>query len=422
MKIKQFAGFIGFVVVFGALVAFLARGGDTRTAQAQEGTQQNNKAIPTVTKKMNANYVDGLHASSSPKANQLLALDANAKFSDSAIPDSIQRRVSGTCAAGSSIRVIAANGTVTCEADDSGGGGGGWSLTGNPGTTAGTNFIGTTDNKALVFKTNNDESMRIDAIGNVIIGTAKPQPGVELQVNGSAHLTPSGSGGDILLAAPNGESGMTIRGTNRADIRYDGTSLKLVAGNGVTPPAATNGLAITNNGIVGIGTIPSEGDLSKLDVAGRITVDGILNQGPLSFGTSNGGQNALCWFWGGLRTVAPCSSSIRYKKDVQSYDEGMSVVIRLKPVTFTWKDGGARDIGFVAEDVAQVEPLLVTRNDKGEVEGVKYERMGVLFANALQEQQSQIERQKIQIQEQQNQIDALKTMVCLDHPDAELCK
>jgi hypothetical protein len=57
----------------------------------------------------------------------------------------LQRRVGANCAAGSSIRVINADGTVTCEADDTGGAY--WSLTGNAGTNPANNFIGTTDNQ-----------------------------------------------------------------------------------------------------------------------------------------------------------------------------------------------------------------------------------------------------------------------------------
>jgi hypothetical protein len=49
-----------------------------------------------------------------------------------------------------------------------------WSLTGNAGTTAGTNFVGTTDAQALVFKTNSTEAMRILANGKVGIGTSTP--------------------------------------------------------------------------------------------------------------------------------------------------------------------------------------------------------------------------------------------------------
>lgn len=45
-----------------------------------------------------------------------------------------------------------------------------WLLTGNSGTSAGTNFIGTTDNVDLVFKTNNIESGRIDTSSNTSIG------------------------------------------------------------------------------------------------------------------------------------------------------------------------------------------------------------------------------------------------------------
>jgi len=49
-----------------------------------------------------------------------------------------------------------------------------WVLTGNAGTTAGTNFLGTTDAKDLVFKTNSTEWMRILSGGNVGIGTSTP--------------------------------------------------------------------------------------------------------------------------------------------------------------------------------------------------------------------------------------------------------
>lgn len=91
----------------------------------------------------------------------------------------IQERVTGTCAAGSSIRVIAQDGTVTCETDDTGTPFAGWGLAGNAGTTPGTNFIGTTDNKSLEFKVNNVTGMRIiqgtangDTTPNMILGSS----------------------------------------------------------------------------------------------------------------------------------------------------------------------------------------------------------------------------------------------------------
>lgn len=45
-----------------------------------------------------------------------------------------------------------------------------WSLSGNTGTTPGANFVGTTDNKNLIFKTGNTEKMRISTDGKVGIG------------------------------------------------------------------------------------------------------------------------------------------------------------------------------------------------------------------------------------------------------------
>jgi hypothetical protein len=46
-----------------------------------------------------------------------------------------------------------------------------WSLTGNAGTTAGTNFIGTTDNQNFSVKRNNEEQL-LFGNGNIVIGTS----------------------------------------------------------------------------------------------------------------------------------------------------------------------------------------------------------------------------------------------------------
>ena len=106
----------------------------------------------------------------------------------------------------------------------------------------------------------------------------------------------------------------------------------------------------------------------------------------------------------------------------------MSFVNQLRPITFDWKSGGMKDIGFGAEDVATVDPLFVTYNNKGEVEGVKYDRLSVAFVNAFKEQQGQISSQQSQIEslqqqvkEQKTEIKAFKQIVCSLKPDAKGC-
>jgi Collagen triple helix repeat (20 copies)/Chaperone of endosialidase/Head domain of trimeric autotransporter adhesin len=104
-------------------------------------------------------------------------------------------------------------------------------------------------------------------------------------------------------------------------------------------------------------------------------------------------------------------SSVNNKTDVQSFSGGLDLINRLKPVAFKWKADGSRDFGLNAEDVAEVEPALVTRNDKGEVEDVKDGILTVVLINALKEQQRQIQRQQEQIKQLGQQIDALRQLV-----------
>lgn len=61
-----------------------------------------------------------------------------------------------------------------------------WGLTGNAGTSAASNYLGTSDANDLVLKTNNGERLRITSTGSVGIGNASPA--ANLDVNGSVKL------------------------------------------------------------------------------------------------------------------------------------------------------------------------------------------------------------------------------------------
>lgn len=220
--------------------------------------------------------------------------------------------------------------------------------------------------------------LAVDISGNVGIGTATPQ--ATLDVNGAAVFRPAGiaSPRATSFASPNGETGMTINGsTNRADVRFDSTALRLVAGPGTGPPSATSGISITTSGNVGVG---QSSPLAKLDVAGTLKVDSL----------AGGGDQSICRN-STFNTIATCSSSLRYKNQIVPYRTGLELINRLRPIAFSWKANGSRDLGLGAEDVARVEPLLVTHNDNGEIEGVRYDRLNVVLINAIKQQQEQID-------------------------------
>lgn len=94
-------------------------------------------------------------------------------------------------------------------------------------------------------------------------------PSLAVDVTGNIVITPNGGlggYGSTIFGAPGGESGMSIRGGNRADVRFDGSTVKLVAGPGTGPPGSTSGVAVSTAGNVGIGTTTPT---AKLEVIGR---------------------------------------------------------------------------------------------------------------------------------------------------------
>ena len=75
-----------------------------------------------------------------------------------------------------------------------------------------------------------------------------------MSAKGQTAFQTGGGGGDLFIGTPNSETGISIAGANRADVRFDGFTLKLLAASGTGVPASTNGIAINTSGNVGIGT------------------------------------------------------------------------------------------------------------------------------------------------------------------------
>jgi hypothetical protein len=97
------------------------------------------------------------------------------------------------------------------------------------------------------------------------------------------------------------------------------------------------------------------------------------------------------------------SSSIKYKTNIQNLGIGLETLLKLRPVTFEFKkDYGGYDgtthMGFIAEEVEQVTPILVDYNN-GEVSGVRYSELTALIVKSIQEQQKEIEDLKKEIEE-----------------------
>jgi Chaperone of endosialidase len=110
-------------------------------------------------------------------------------------------------------------------------------------------------------------------------------------------------------------------------------------------------------------------------------------------------------------------SSARYKRDIREMGNASAGLIKLRPVSFRYKDDstGTLQYGLVAEEVAQVYPELVTRSLDGKVQSVRYLEFTALLLNELQKQAREtqeitqrLETKDQQLAAQQHEIDALK--------------
>jgi hypothetical protein len=106
-------------------------------------------------------------------------------------------------------------------------------------------------------------------------------------------------------------------------------------------------------------------------------------------------------------------SSARYKRDIETMGARSEGVLKLRPVTFAYKDDeqGGRQYGLIAEEVATVYPELVTHTATGEVQAVRYQELIPMLVNELQRQQHAMERQQHVTEHLQRDLAELRSLV-----------
>jgi len=105
------------------------------------------------------------------------------------------------------------------------------------------------------------------------------------------------------------------------------------------------------------------------------------------------------------------SSSRRFKKEIKPMESASEAIVALKPVTFHYKSDrtDTPQFGLIAEEVAEVNPDLVVRDNDGDIYTVRYDAVNAMLLNEFLKEHRKNEEQEETIARQQKQIEALTT-------------
>jgi len=306
----------------------------------------------------------------------------------------------------------------------------GWSLNGNAGTTAATNFIGTKDSTDLVVKTNNVEAFRIDASNRVGIGITTPVALVEIVgaspvfrfVNGLEGTNKVLAGdafgsafwqdpGDFTITSD--DDWLFSAGTTNADPIYHIGQVVIGKNTAASPSTVLldidNGIA--NGTQLGIGNFYFEDGLNATFLSKKMVPSTITQ----NLGYFDSGTGRMIRWNRAYGFAAVINTSDRnLKKDIKNLDYGIKEVMDMNPISYYWKKeiNGKYDentpkelnLGFSAQELEKIIPEAVVSQVKVRSEengpfnkiidtqykGVRYEYLIPILVNAQKEQQAEI--------------------------------
>jgi hypothetical protein len=147
-----------------------------------------------------------------------------------------------------------------------------------------------------------------------------------------------------------------------------------------------------NNIYIGSLGVATESDTIRIGTSGvqtRAFIRGIR-------GVTTDNNNAIPVLIDSAGQLGTVSSSRRYKKEIKAMEQASAAILSLKPVTFHYKSDNtsAPQFGLIAEEVAEVNPDLVVRDENGEIYTVRYDAVNAMLLNEFLKEHRKVEQQE----------------------------
>jgi uncharacterized coiled-coil protein SlyX len=164
-----------------------------------------------------------------------------------------------------------------------------------------------------------------------------------------------------------------------------------------------------NNIYIGGPGVPTESNTIRIGANGvqnRTFIHGIR-------AVATGLSNAVPVLIDGNSQLGTVNSSRRFKKEIKPMEQTSEAILALKPVTFHYKSDtkDTPQFGLIAEEVAEVNPDLVVRDENGEIYTVRYDAVNAMLLNEFLKAHRKVQEQGREMQEEKAATSQLKITV-----------